>query len=95
MEELIYVVNHVFLPIQLPHGSDQSQSNDGALCRVVLESAQEYHNVHGNPDIWEPIIKMLRNFEALRPLTSAIVARQFSEMRNGGTDAFSVDGADC
>ncbi|KAK0446439.1 uncharacterized protein EV420DRAFT_1715929 [Desarmillaria tabescens] len=90
MAELVYIVNHVFLPIQLPHGNDQSQSNDGALCCVVLESAQEYRNMHANPDVWGPMIKMLHNFEASQSLTSTIVERQFSQMRRGDVLVFHI-----
>ncbi|KAK0506521.1 hypothetical protein EDD18DRAFT_1342911 [Armillaria luteobubalina] len=82
MEELVHIVNHVFLPI-LYLMADQSQSNAGTLCRVVLTSAQDYYNVHGNSDIWEPMIKMLHHFEALQPLAFDVVAQPSSELRGG------------
>ncbi|PBL01428.1 hypothetical protein ARMGADRAFT_1059170 [Armillaria gallica] len=86
MEELLYIINHVFLPPKLPHADDRESANDIALCRVVLDSAKRFQASRSNSDHWESIVKMLRKFKASQKhgaLPLAEVEEQLSEMADG------------
>ncbi|KAG2112536.1 uncharacterized protein F5147DRAFT_791070, partial [Suillus discolor] len=62
---LEYIINHVFLPLKLPQGSDQSPENDLVLSQVVFEAAIAFIDQipHDKLLLWTSSLKMLRNLK--------------------------------
>ncbi|KAG2133788.1 uncharacterized protein EDB93DRAFT_1232709 [Suillus bovinus] len=60
---LEYIINHVFLPLKLPQGSDQSLENDLALSQAVFDAAITFSNQLSSNKLplWTSNLKMLRN----------------------------------
>ncbi|KAL0576778.1 hypothetical protein V5O48_005205 [Marasmius crinis-equi] len=65
---LNYIINHVFLPIEVHQRDDWSQENDYKLCSEVLEAVRAYRNRHAHRDEkhgWYLIIRMLERLQSL------------------------------
>ncbi|KAG0694113.1 hypothetical protein DFH29DRAFT_1035335, partial [Suillus ampliporus] len=62
---LEYIVNHVFLPLKLPQGSDYSLENDLALCQAVVDAALAFSDQLSSDKqlLWKNSLKMLRNLK--------------------------------
>ncbi|KAG1873394.1 hypothetical protein C8R48DRAFT_769831 [Suillus tomentosus] len=62
---LEHIINHVFLPLKLPQGSDQSPENDLVLSEAVFEAAITF--IDQIPSdillLWTSSLKMLRNLK--------------------------------
>ncbi|KAG1740597.1 hypothetical protein EDB19DRAFT_1828418 [Suillus lakei] len=60
---LEYIINHVFLPLKLPQGSDHSLENDLALAQVVVEAALAFSDQLPSDKqlLWMSSLKMLQN----------------------------------
>jgi hypothetical protein len=63
MHQLLYTINHIFLPPQLPQKDDHDPDNDRALCAVLLQSAKIYRaSLPVHQEIrWNPMVKMLQS----------------------------------
>ncbi|KAG1735376.1 hypothetical protein EDB19DRAFT_1638507 [Suillus lakei] len=61
---LEYIINHVFLPLKLPQGSDQSLENDLALSQAVFDAAITFSGqLSDRLLLWTSSLKMLRNLK--------------------------------
>ncbi|KAG2357480.1 hypothetical protein BDR07DRAFT_1490680 [Suillus spraguei] len=62
---LEYIINHVFLPLKLPQGSDQSLENDLALSQAVFDAAITFSGQLPSDQLplWASSLKMLRNLK--------------------------------
>jgi hypothetical protein len=62
-QQLQYIVNHIFLPPELPQKDDKNLENDRAMCDVLYTSACSYYaSLPSDGQIrWDPIVKMLQN----------------------------------
>ncbi|KAG1761304.1 hypothetical protein EDD22DRAFT_985840 [Suillus occidentalis] len=62
---LEYIINHVFLPLKLPQGSDQSLENDLALSQAIFDAAISFSDQLPSDKLllWTSSLKMLRNFK--------------------------------
>ncbi|KAG2136632.1 hypothetical protein DEU56DRAFT_980804 [Suillus clintonianus] len=62
---LEYIINHVFLPLKLPQGSDHSLENDLALSREVFGAALAFRDQlpYNKLLLWTSSVKMLRNLK--------------------------------
>ncbi|KAG2112538.1 uncharacterized protein F5147DRAFT_791077 [Suillus discolor] len=62
---LKYIINHVFLPLKLPQGSDQSLENDLSLSWAVFDAAITFSNQlpSNKLPLWSSSVKMLRNLK--------------------------------
>ncbi|KAG1894551.1 uncharacterized protein F5891DRAFT_714827 [Suillus fuscotomentosus] len=60
-----YIINHVFLPLKLPQGSDQSLENDLALSEAVFDAAITFSDQLPSDKLrlWTNIVKMLNNLK--------------------------------
>ncbi|KAJ6533694.1 hypothetical protein B0H19DRAFT_1272335 [Mycena capillaripes] len=61
--ELNYLINHLFLPLQLPQQEDNSPQADHALCTRVIREAISFRGTLVSPDEsqrWDVIIRMLQ-----------------------------------
>ena len=86
---LQYKITHVFCPLQLPGGGDQSPHNDYALSEAVYTSAQafaEHVSAPAKPQ-WQRIVRMLCNLNdtmVFEALDEKVVVFQLSSMGVGG-----------
>jgi hypothetical protein len=90
IDDLTYLVTHVFCPLRLPIGDDHSVSKDLGLSQALLSSARAYEehvcDEHG-PE-WTRILAMLSNVGATmraRALRGKEVESQLKAMNVGGT----------
>ncbi|KAG1740596.1 hypothetical protein EDB19DRAFT_1895295 [Suillus lakei] len=62
---LEYVINHIFLPLKLPQGSDHSLENDLALSQAVFDAAIIFSDQLPFDQLllWTSSLKMLRNLK--------------------------------
>ncbi|KAG1894568.1 uncharacterized protein F5891DRAFT_1255076 [Suillus fuscotomentosus] len=62
---LEYIINHVFLPLKLPQGSDQSLENDLVLSEAVFDAAITFSDQLPSDKLrlWTNILKMLNNLK--------------------------------
>ncbi|KAJ7194004.1 hypothetical protein GGX14DRAFT_586998 [Mycena pura] len=64
--ELNYLIDHLFLPIQLPQKEDNSPQADSALCTRVIREAISFRGTLVSPDErqrWNVVIRMLHHLE--------------------------------
>ncbi|KAG2137492.1 hypothetical protein DEU56DRAFT_912699 [Suillus clintonianus] len=63
--DLLYTINHVFLPLKLPQGSDHSLENDLALSQAIFDAALAFSDQLPSDKLvlWSSSLKMLRNFK--------------------------------
>ena len=87
---LIYIINHVFLPSQLPQADDNDASKDRALVGALLSGLESFqdHVPEQERAEWTPLIEMIRKVLFLRDhvggLTMESVEQGLEQMVNGG-----------
>lgn len=86
--KLEYIVNHVFLPPNLPPGREDPESiyeYERNLCELVVEAAMEYSGegqaldpvaLCNVPARWAPIIRMIRNLAEFQPHPSTELLKE-------------------
>ncbi|KAG2757812.1 hypothetical protein P692DRAFT_20789290 [Suillus brevipes Sb2] len=84
---LEYIINHVFLPLKLPQGSDQSLENDLALSQAVIETALSFSEQLPSDKqlLWMSSLKMLQNLNfsiRFSAMSAKEVESQISVMNN-------------
>ena len=88
---LTFIINHVFLPPQLPQDDDHSPQNLVALIRKCLNSLTLFQSVLPleEQSSWDPIVKLVNNLLLSRDDTSRLSAKRLESlmatMNNGGT----------
>jgi hypothetical protein len=93
---LRYIVNHVFLPPNLPQKDDQPESyyaNDHDLALLTLRCASKFCEQAARSDEelsvrWKPILAMLKNFAHLNdaePFTTDDLRDRLTSLSDGGT----------
>jgi len=72
MDDLIYIINHLFLPPKLPQKDDSSPANTRALLSLVTNSVVGFLDVLHSQNIdtgvlrrWRTLHKMLGSMEVL------------------------------
>ncbi|KAG1853154.1 hypothetical protein DFJ58DRAFT_883928 [Suillus subalutaceus] len=84
---LAYIINHVFLPLKSPQGSDHSLNNELALSQAVFDAALVFSD-ELLPDeqwLWTSSLKMLRNLKdsvRFSTMSTEEVESQISTMDN-------------
>lgn len=89
LKEWTYIVNHVFLPAQLPQEDDFDISREHALCGVIERCVSEYAaQAHANrKQRWNRMHSMIGNLQRSHEtvsLTSEHVNDSLSEMKELG-----------
>lgn len=91
-KELGYIINHVFLPPQLPHKDDNGVEETRALIEMVLAAAKLFqaHLPEKERSELVPCIKMIGNMLELKDesgkLRSQKVEKALRNMSDGGTN---------
>lgn len=71
-ETLQYIVNHVFLPPQLPQASNENLDHETGLINVVLDAAKAFNALLPDDDVCKSIISMVTDLSELRDNSSSI-----------------------
>lgn len=83
-----YIINHVFLPPQLPQAGDQSMENDLALLDLVKRSAKVFAETMSSDAFdWGPINRMLEDLRIVysaSALDKVILQDRISQLTEGG-----------
>ncbi|KAH0834164.1 hypothetical protein J3R83DRAFT_11470 [Lanmaoa asiatica] len=92
---LEYIVTHVFFPLKLPDGDDQSVHNNRSLAGAIASVARVYrkHVDKDNLPQWHHILGMLDNLQAtvqFESLDRLQTISQFSNMNVGDILAFLI-----
>lgn len=61
-EDLVYILNHVFIPPRLPQEDDHDDNHDIALCRVICDASQRFAGFLSQPQrgLWSTVDQMLQ-----------------------------------
>ncbi|KAG8924836.1 hypothetical protein FRC02_010155 [Tulasnella sp. 418] len=91
----LFVINHVFMPLQLPQEDDLDEDNEQSLCVTVYEAAQEFGNSLDKDQVrlWNCILTLLENFVATHryfSLAKDDVADSFKNAKVGDNLAFYI-----
>jgi hypothetical protein len=86
---LEYIINHVFLPLKLPQGSDHSVDNELALSQAVFDAALIFSDglLSDEQWLWTTSLKMLRNLKdsvRFSTMSTNEVEYQINTMDNEG-----------
>lgn len=86
---LMYLVNHIFLPPKLPQEDDLNDPDEHAIIEHVYQSSQEYFSLirERYKSRWSPIVKMLKNLCSSHEtfvLSGEDMERSMTEMEPGG-----------
>ncbi|KAH0834182.1 hypothetical protein J3R83DRAFT_11491 [Lanmaoa asiatica] len=81
---LEYIVTHVFFPLKLPDGDDQSVRNDRSLARAIASAARIYcdHVDRAKLPQWHHILGMLDNLQATVQFEGLDRSRTISQLSN-------------
>jgi len=90
-KSLEYLITHIFCPLRLPEGDDNSLDNSLALSRAAYSAACAYaqHTSDSASTQWQCIVKMLRNLNhtvSSNSLDEALLESQIRSMKVGGTN---------
>ncbi|KAG8924285.1 hypothetical protein FRC02_010536, partial [Tulasnella sp. 418] len=63
-KHLLFAINHVFLPPQLPQAVDLNPQSEHTLCQHILTAAYEFGDAlsHDEKYIWSRIPKLIEQF---------------------------------
>lgn len=61
-EDLVYILNHVFMPPRLPQEDDHDDNHDIALCRVICDASQKFAEslLQHQRGLWSTVDQMLQ-----------------------------------
>ncbi|KAF9235913.1 hypothetical protein BU15DRAFT_77520 [Melanogaster broomeanus] len=95
IDDLTYLVTHVFCPLRLPSEDDHSIPNDLALSEAVFSSASAYaeHVCDARKPEWKHILKMLQNLSAtvdVAELSDQQVESQLGSMDIGDANVYLI-----
>ncbi|EIW76857.1 hypothetical protein CONPUDRAFT_130199 [Coniophora puteana RWD-64-598 SS2] len=96
LEGLQYIINHVFMPLQLPQQSDHSVLNDSALVSQTYKTANSFtpyitHDTHRHA--WDRVVEMLKHLEtscSTEFLSREIILEQLRSMSPGDIRVFLI-----
>ena len=89
LEDILYVVNHVFLPPKLPQKDDKDTNTDRdiVLCRLVSSASREFATFLPQPQQkrWSIVTEMLKNLlDSTGPLDKDVLVTKISHLGDGG-----------
>jgi hypothetical protein len=81
--ELHYLINHVFLPPQLPQKTDAAPEKDVALTKEVLNALQGFHAIEydGHGSAFEVCISMVKKtLDSRAPIGTLLISKVKAQM---------------
>jgi hypothetical protein len=85
LEDLRYVLNHVFLPPKLPQEDDHNVDHDVVLCRLAYKASLEFGTRLSPQRKWSTVTKMLENLlESTQLLNNDVLFANILRLRDGG-----------
>ena len=93
---LKYVVDHVFLPPQVPTQDDSSEFSQRILLNVVIDGLKKFqaHHVGEDAEIWSrcalTIERLLKVHKAEGGLVKDDLLNMFKDMKSGGKDFYTA-----
>lgn len=88
LEDILYTLNHVFLPPKLPQEEDHRPDRDVVLCRFVYDACREFPTVLPSQDQqgkWSTVVHMLKNLlESTQVLAKDVLITDILHLENGG-----------
>lgn len=89
VEIVLYLIHHVFLPPKLPQEDDVAPGLEDALAVMVLDSLQEFDNLHGHNYDIDAITSMVKDFRTVHDdsghITQARLEEMLAELSRDGT----------
>ena len=92
-EDLLYALNHVFLPPKLPQQDDHDPDRDVALCRLVYVASQNFATIlsESQQAQWSAVIQMLENLlESTGALDREMLITNILHLETGGQFFWNV-----
>lgn len=90
LEDILYALNHVFLPPKLPQEEDHEPDREVALCRFAYDASQEFLRVLPLQDQqrkWLTVVQMLKNLlesTSTQVLDRDVLIADILHLENGG-----------
>jgi hypothetical protein len=89
LEDLLYVLNHVFLPPKLPQKDDNDTDTDRdvVLCHLVSSASREFATFLPQPQQkkWSIVTEMLKNLlESTGLLDIDVLVTKIAHLEDGG-----------
>ena len=87
LEDILYTLNHVFLPPKLPQEDDTRADRDVALCRFVYYASQEFTDFlsQTQQQQWSIVHQMLKTLlETTQVLDKDVLVKNILRLGNGG-----------
>jgi len=89
LEDILYVLNHVFLPPKLPQKNDDDTvtDRDQVLCRLAYNASRDFFTFlpQSQQAQWSTVSRMLKNFlKGARVLDKDVLVTDISHLRDGG-----------
>jgi hypothetical protein len=87
LKELLYILNHVFLPPKLPQEDDTETDSDIALCGLVYQASREFTGFlpQSQQKRWSIIIQMLEMLlRTTQALDINVLAEDILCLEDGG-----------
>ncbi|KAG8920981.1 hypothetical protein FRC02_000520, partial [Tulasnella sp. 418] len=94
-KKLLFVINHVFMPLKLPQKDDLDEENEQTLCKIVYETAQEFEDAVPAEERprWNRLLKMLQEFMTAHrflKLSKDDIIRSLKDAQSGDVLAFLI-----
>ncbi|KAF8970976.1 hypothetical protein BDZ97DRAFT_1901937 [Flammula alnicola] len=93
MEDLLYMLNHVFLPPKLPQEDDTMAHRDVALCGFAYNASREFVRFlsQSQQQQWSSISKMLKTLlETTRDLDKDVLVKDILRLGDGEVLVFHI-----
>lgn len=96
MDNPQYIVNHVFMPLQLPQEDEQPNgdySKDHTLAKTIAECALSFAHESASSQ-WPVVLDMLNGVADVhgpKDYTTETIVARFESMKPGGRSFFLID----
>jgi hypothetical protein len=93
LKDILYILNHVFLPPKLPQEDDTETDSDIALCHLVYQASREFVGFLSPPQQqqWSVVKTMLKALlKTTQVLDKDELAESISRLKEGGESCQSL-----
>ena len=87
LNDILYILNHVFLPPKLPQEDDTKTDCDIALCRLVYDASVDFADFLSKPQQqqWSTVIQMLATLlKTTQVFDADVLAKNILRLEDGG-----------